>query len=402
MCRACGETPDGQGRRCPGREDGFTPVESQQRNRLRGLKSARDALTQGDPQGAANSLVHAVAAQRELDGGYDAPVQDPEPEPGSHRDFIVSPSSTDKAVGLVNIVNAERERAGKEPLGISLTRQHRRTDDPLVCWEQVTMRVSGGTDDELQRLNISGDVKSSAEKVVSTFGVLEASCAAVRLDGKYVPRSEGGPSSTPARVEAYLADEPNSPMRQAMRPTTADQSMAREVRSWIRLQPVSNDYVQSLRHAVAEDYMSHREVGVASSAIAGYMRHKSELERARAEGTPVRPVPERQRATRPSQQHNPRRSRFLGTEGEQVYLAAKVEKVHPIYHEQRADPHFLYLMRTPEGDAVRWMASNDQGLERDDEITLRGTVKGHSTFNGEKQTEVYYCRPTIHNAHRVG
>jgi len=81
-----------------------------------------------------------------------------------------------------------------------------------------------------------------------------------------------------------------------------------------------------------------------------------------------------------------------------VNVRAWVQAVHPVYHESR--PHFLYIMRTPGGDLARWMASRDAGMEAGDDITLRGTVKGHSTFNGERQTEVFYCRPTIHSVRR--
>lgn len=93
-------------------------------------------------------------------------------------------------------------------------------------------------------------------------------------------------------------------------------------------------------------------------------------------------------------------SRWFGEEGESVTFRARVEAMHPIHHESRLRPHFLYIMRTHEGDLVRWMASRDAGMESGDDITLRGTVKAHSSFNGERQTEVFYCKPTIHNVDR--
>lgn len=387
------------------REDGFTPVESAQRNRVRNLAAARDQLSQGDPQAAANALVHAQSAQRELDGGHNAPEGAPADVPDNYRDFIVSPSGVDKAMAQMQMVNSARERDGLAPLEVSVSRQTRpSSDDPLMAWQQTTLRVSGGTEEELRNLSIGKGAGSSAEKVVSTFGVLEASAAAVRMNGgTYVARRDGGNTSTPGRVDAYLADPPDGPMRQAMAPTKEDRATAREVRAWVRLQQPSSDYERAVRHSVSEDHMSMRDVGTASSAISGYLRHKEQLAMQQAAersgqggapqggGGPARPAGT---STLKSQ------SRWLGREGEKVFLPARVEGVHPIHHESRIRPHFLYIMRTPDGDLVRWMASRDAGLETGDDITLRGTVKGHSTFNGERQTEVFYCQPTIHNVNR--
>lgn len=114
------------------------------------------------------------------------------------------------------------------------------------------------------------------------------------------------------------------------------------------------------------------------------------------------PGPAAESGPRPSPPPRPSRhaSQWFGEQGQSVTLRAWVEGVHPIQHESRIRPHFLYIVRTHEGDLLRWMASRDAGLETGDDITLQGTVKGHSTFNDERQTEVFYCQPTIHNADR--
>lgn len=46
---------------------------------------------------------------------------------------------------------------------------------------------------------------------------------------------------------------------------------------------------------------------------------------------------------------------------------------------------------------MRWFASEDQGMETGDAVTVQGTIRDHSTFNGERQTEMWYCKaPVIH------
>ena len=44
------------------------------------------------------------------------------------------------------------------------------------------------------------------------------------------------------------------------------------------------------------------------------------------------------------------------------------------------------------------VSGRGDGNRRD--ITLRGTVKAHSSLNVERQAEVFYCTPKIHNVDR--
>lgn len=386
MCRACGDTPDGSGRRC-NRPDGFTPVESDQRNRLRNLANARDALNKGNPQEAANALAHALAAQRALDGGSGVPIGDPTPTKEPHRDFTVNPSDLDKAKARIEALNKKREQSGRGPMTMEVTRQHKPIPgDPIVAWEQATVRVSGATEEELAKTTLGSDVRDAAEKRVRTLAVLETAAAATRINGGvYASRQEAGENSVPAVVDAYIADAPDGSVRKVLAPTAQDREMAIKVRMWVRGQPATSEYIQSVRHSVAEDYMSMRHVGTASSAISGYLRHEERMAKHTAEHG-VAPISPRVTG-----------SRWLNKPGDKIILTARVERVVPVYHENRALPRYLHIMRTPDGDLVRWMAPETQGIAEGDDVTVKATVKGHSTFNGEKQTEVYYAQaPRIH------
>lgn len=380
MCRACDETPDGVGRRCS-REEGFTPVESDTRNRMRNLTNARAALARGDAQGAANSLAHSLSAQRSLDGGPPVPVTEPSVSATPHRDFIVSPSDVDVAQTHLAQVNAQRASVGQPPLAVEVTRQQRPTGaDPMTAWEQATIRVSGHQGD-LDALSL-GRVRTGAEKRVSTMGVLAASCAAVRLNGgRYTPRTEG-PNSTPGQVDAYVADSPGGSWRSSLAPTAEDQALAREVRAWARVQAPTSDYLRAVRHSVGEDYLSPRSVGTASSAVGLYLSARART------GASVPAGPDT----------GPRGSRHFNKVGDLVVTTARVDKVVPIRHESRPMPHYLYIMETPDGDKIRWMANDTEGLEVGDSVTLRGVVKGHSEYRNEKQTEMTRCQVRIHSS----
>lgn len=385
MCRACQDTPDGAPRRC-NRSDGFSPVESEQRNRVRNLRSASEALAAGDPQAAANALAAAIAADRRLTGFNPVPVAEPSASEQPHLDVVLSPSEVDRFEAQFEALNRKRVAEGRGRLGVEVTRQRRPVEgDPVLAWEQATVRVTGSRED-IDRLGFSSNARTEPEKRAKTHEVLAAACAAVRQSGgQYVPRSDAGEGSTPGLVDAYVADAPGGPARARLEPTEVDRAMAVDVRRWARQQDPSSEYVRALRHAVADEYVSMREVGTAASAVAGYLRYRTAAATPRESGGSVTPIRQR-----------PRRSRWLARPGEKVFITGEVVRADPLRIRERLDPHFLYVFRTPDGDLVKWIASSTQGLEVGNFVSLRGTVKAHGEFGGERQTEMHYCTPRIH------
>ena len=394
MCRACDETPDNQGRRC-GRPEGFTEAEADRRNRARNLNTAQSHLASGDAQSAANSLFRAAAAHRGAVGApVGGPVQAPANAEGPHRDFTVSPADTPTAVARLEMMNQERAKVGMPPMSIDVSRSHQvDPSDPIYAMETTTVRVQGATQEELDRLSI-GNVRSEPERKVKSAAVMEAAVVAHRLNGKvYVPRGQGE-NSVPDQVNRYLAEPPNGPTRQRLEPTQEDKREAGRVRIWVRSQQPSTDYQAALRHALSEDYMSVREAGTAASALSGFTRYQNRIEETRQKARAAR-----NQSGGPPPVHSPRPSgsRWLGQKDQAASVTAQVELAHPVYNDKSPDPRVLYIMRTPQGDLVRWFASEDQGIEVGDAVTLRGTIKEHSTFNGERQTEFWYCKnPVIH------
>lgn len=144
----------------------------------------------------------------------------------------------------------------------------------------------------------------------------------------------------------------------------------------------TSDYTRALRHSVSEKYMSPRDAGTAASAISGYMKHKARIDAKLVD-------------TDQPHSETASGSRWLGdpSSREKVSIRAQIMAVEPQFDEQHPDrpPKYLYVMRTPEGDLVRWRASKDKALEQGDDVTLQGKIRAHSWHNGEKQTEIWYC-----------
>lgn len=416
MCRACDETPDGHGRRCT-RSDGFSAVEGEQRNRSRGLNNAADALAHGDTESAVNQLENARRAQRTLDGVPSAPIADPQPAAGPQRDLIISPSSVDSAREQFEQINRRRADQGKPPLTVEITRQNAPdTADPIMTWERATVRISGADQEDLDSLSLNS-VGNDPERRAKTSAVLEATCAVTRIDseGQYVSRAEAGPDSTPARVTQYIHDAPGGPLRQRYAPTDADQVRAKSIRTWGRATQPTNDYLRSMRHALGEESLGPRDVGTAASALSGYERayaDKSRAEQLQAEflakhggGPPAEQAQGaqdgggRMGAAGVGPDGRPPRSlsRWLNNVGDKIMVQGRVERSIEVAHANRYDTTYMYLIRSRDGDVVKWVPVNFIGFQEGDSVTLRGEVRGHVEFQGEKQTEMFYCTPTLHD-----
>lgn len=381
MCKACDETPDGQGRRC-GRPDGFSETEADHRNRTRNLANAQSHLTSGDAQSAANSLARAAAAHRGAVGAQvGGPVQAPAEAEGPHRDFAVSPSDTPTAIARIEMVNQDRAKVGLPPIQVDVSRSYQADpSDPIFARESSTIRIQGASQEELDRISI-GNVRSEPERKVKASAVMEAAVVAHRLNGKvYVGRGKGE-NSVPDQVNRYIAEGPSGPLRERLAPTQADKDEAGRVRIWVRSQQPSSDYQAALRHALTTEYMSEREAGTAASAMSGFTRYQERLEEARQKALAKNGG---QQASGGPAVHSPRPagSRWLGQKDQKVSVTARVEVAHPVYNDYSDYPRVLYIMRTPQGDLVRWFASEDQGMEPGDAVTVQGTIKDHSTFNG--------------------
>lgn len=420
MCRSCDQTPDGAGRRCPSRVDGFTTHESDQRTRSRGMNAAQNSLANGQNQAAADALARAVAAQREMDGiNTGLPGRPTVPE-GPYRDAFVSQRDLSRARALLDNLNASRSRAGQEPLVVEMTAQRKsHPTDYMLSQERIRIRITGDSEDALNSLDLPSS-PDDAEVVIKTREALEAAHAIARISGGYKSKAEGGDASTAAMLDAYIADGPDGTLRASVDPTAEDRRAAHQTLAWAKSEHPTSDYLRSVQATLASPTLTQRQLALAVSAIPVAQRYA-----ARRQATaPVAPppggatVPSTAPSTSPgtapanapgnapagggvatATQAPPRRSVWLGRVGDRVYTTGTVEKVQPItLPTQPNQPRYLVMLRTDRGASVKWFAPGHTGLRTRDRITLTGNVAEHTEFNGERQTVFNYCDPPVlHN-----
>lgn len=416
MCRACWETPDDQGRRCL-RSDGFSHVEGSQRNRVRGLNNAAASLAGGDPQGAVTQIDNARRAQHDLDCPRGDTVEQLTPVNGPSRDIPVASDDLDSLEGRMEQINRERGDAGLPLLRTQVVTEARPDEsDPVMVWERGTARISGGSQDDLDALRFDG-VHTEAAKFARTDQVLAATFAVTRIDsdGQFIPRSQGGADSTPARVLQYVEDAPDGELRCRYAPTPADMAQVQPLRRWAaKIQP-TNDYLHAMQETVADDSLGPRDIGTAASAVAGFRRAAAEqsayVAQQREAAMKVAAESDRLRAEAAARQAavmepsaggavasptNPRmaasQSRWMGRPGDPLMAAARIEAIIPVGDDGRGVQRVRYVLRTQSGDVLSWLPSVPRRYQVGQALNLWGTVKGHTVFGGERQTEIFRCK----------
>lgn len=411
MCRSCQETPDGVGRRCPSRENGFTAPEADQRTRTRGLNAAQNALVNDDPQGAANALARAVSAQRELDNSLTQPPQASldavenagHPEPGPSKNFTVAPSDYATMRVELDNLNADRARRGMPPVRATIITQ-RKVDpnDPMMQMERVNVQISGIDFEEAESLKFRS-ASDNVGRIPDTYESLAAAYAIVRAEGQYKSKADAGLESTAAKLDAYILAGPDSPIRRAAPITDEDRAKARELVLWTRGQRNSSKYIESVKASVANDVVTTRNLPLAVSAIPLRERdreNRDRILRERREHSEKLMREYRQQGgagtSTPAAQNGggaagggarPRPvNAWIGTVGTLAQTTGHVENVTQVQSRDRTQPHYLYTMRTDGGAAVKWFTTRPPRAQSGDRITVSGRIVAHEEYAGHRQT----------------
>ena len=167
----------------------------------------------------------------------------------------------------------------------------------------------------------------------------------------------------------------SNPGQPAVEPTDEDKAQAEAVRAYVlTLDPAQSTYNQNLVALVKSDVLLHNHRGLVASAFSGYLREQRTLAEAKA------------RAQRPP-------SEYVGTIG-QTGLVLEAEVIFTKQIEGNYGTSTLISFVTDKGEVCKWFASGAWDLEKGERITIRGSVKDHQEYRGEKQTVLTRCKIT--------
>lgn len=87
-------------------------------------------------------------------------------------------------------------------------------------------------------------------------------------------------------------------------------------------------------------------------------------------------------------------SEYIGTVGDKIQLKVKylTQFIYHTNYSYYGETHFIYKFSDENGNTLIWDTSSCQELKEGDSYTIKGTIKDHSEYKGDKQTVLNRCR----------
>ena len=148
------------------------------------------------------------------------------------------------------------------------------------------------------------------------------------------------------------------------------------IMSWVESLPEQFGYISNLKATMARPYCERRDIGIICSAVASYNR---EMER-------------QERKARELKQAS--KSQWIGNEGDRIELHNLSVRLLSSW-DTMYGMTYLYKFIDEQGNTLtwktgKWLGATDE-INPDLRINLKGTIKKHSEFNHELQTELTRC-----------
>jgi len=140
--------------------------------------------------------------------------------------------------------------------------------------------------------------------------------------------------------------------------------------NWIKTQETNGGYLHNLKMVCLKDYAEFRDCGLLASLLPAYYKA---LET------------EKQRLEREAKQANKKESQYIGNIGEKITIQATIKYITS--YETQYGITRIYKLTDNDGNVLVWKTSTT--IEESETLkTITATIKAHSEYNGEKQTEI--------------
>ena len=204
-----------------------------------------------------------------------------------------------------------------------------------------------------------------AANLILIEDTIAGACSVIREHGFTSKKSEyeGDGVSTASLLEAKQSGL-------ALKIEDCDKAKAAQVIEWIdSIDPstVESEYLEKLFYLVDARSCDRKNLGIVVSSVSAFDRHVLNLEREANKGKSV----------------------FVGAikKRENFKLTCVTSIALPDYG---FGPSFVNVFRDGEGNCLTWKTSF--AFDKEEVVTLKGTVKEHKEFRGEKQTVLTRCK----------
>ena len=147
--------------------------------------------------------------------------------------------------------------------------------------------------------------------------------------------------------------------------------------AWILNNEYNSVYINNLKILVQSEFSEWRDLGILSSLSASYFK-AMETEKKRAE-------------REAKKEANVAKSTHVGSIGDKIETELTYEKTHTFSSDYGIC--YVHLFKDENDNAFKWTTSkdlffNDELIEEKTKLLIKATIKKHSEFGGEKQTEI--------------
>ena len=154
------------------------------------------------------------------------------------------------------------------------------------------------------------------------------------------------------------------PIHERIHPTKESEKVVENALQWIKNQSAANDYMHNLITICSNDYIGYKEMGVAASLMATYY-NTMVIREEKKEGN------------------------FLGILNEKIEIKATLIK--SFSYETQYGITKIYKFQDKEGNILVWKTGS-RSFEENKDYKLKGTIKEHGEYKGEKQTQITRCK----------
>ena len=90
----------------------------------------------------------------------------------------------------------------------------------------------------------------------------------------------------------------------------------------------------------------------------------------------------------------PKRGEYIGEVGDKVEFAVTLERIgsYCTNYTYYGEMVYVYTFANEDGDALVWKTQKELDIEEGANVILKGTVKGHSEYKGQRQTVLTRCK----------
>lgn len=361
MCKSCAESPTGQPIRC-NRAEGFSAQEGTARTRTRAMNAMVDQLDGDDPVAAARAAARAMDAQGRLDL-----MADPDSAPS--RPIFANARS---AAEVERILGDYQLKHPEDPIYFTVDNYVMVSEeDQAVAQQWVRYTVHSKDIDALpSKIKFPDDFDASSTPVVSAYYGLASARAHMNANGGFIKKGEPNSTADALSTKFRMAKDD----RQRYLPDTKEAFItAFEAREYLQSMQPTSDFERRVQAVASKEFVEERELPLLA---AGANLYAQEQERRRRTETPPPAAP------RPV-----RSGEWLGTEGREVHLVAKIVKNQMVELHDGKDIRYMHVAVTESGDRVRVFSDNYYVTEGD-VVSIQGDVQEHVWYQGEKQTNL--------------